>query len=375
MSLAIKTRRSWVEIDLNQIVENCNIYKEHLPNGAQIIAVVKADAYGHGDVRVAQILQRNGINYFAVSNIDEGVKLRISGIEGEILILGYTPKENFEDLSKFDLTQTLLSCEYADLAVASGFDFKCQFAIDTGMNRIGLDGDDPKECERIIREYNGKLNINGVFTHLSSADLSDEDSVEFTKEQIAKFDKIEKLISDLNFPYVHCMNSAGGIYHGGKKLVRLGIVLYGLKFNYKKALPDGIVPALTWKTVVSMVKKIKRGESVGYGRTFVAKREMWLATLSVGYADGYRRDLSNRGYVLFDGEKLPIVGRVCMDQMTVDISALIEKGKEIQIGDEVILLGQSGNESFTADDMAKTVGTIGHDILCGISSRVERVYL
>lgn len=375
MYIESNTKRSWVEVDIDQIIKNYNIYKSRLSGNARIMAVVKADAYGHGDVVICRALWQNGVKLFAVSNIDEAKCLRNSGIGGDILILGYTPPEDFEDLFNFNITQTLLSEEYAELVANSGFNIKCQFAIDTGMNRIGLDGSDTEKCAEIIRKYSKKLHLDGFFTHLCVADSDDAENIEFTRLQIEKYDKIRELTKDLHFPLVHCMNSAGGIFHGGEELVRLGIVMYGLKPDFSNILPDGIAPALSWKSVIMMVKKIKAGESVGYGRSFTATADTWIATIPTGYADGYRRDLSNKGYVLIKGYRAPIVGRVCMDQMMIDISELIACGEAIEIGDEVTLIGKSGKETLTADDMAHMIGTIGYEIVCGISKRVPRKYL
>ncbi len=375
MYISTDTKRSWVEINLGQLIKNYNIYKSTLPPTAQIMAVVKADAYGHGDVEVCRALWERGVKLFAVSNIDEAKTLRNAAVGGEILILGYTPRENFEDLYNFNITQALLCEEYAELIAQSGLEIKCQLAIDTGMNRIGIDGDDTDYCEKIIRKYSEKIKLNGFFTHLCVADSHSEDNIEFTKSQIEKFNQLKEKTGDLNLPYIHCMNSAGGLYCGGDQIVRLGIVMYGLKPDYENSLPEGIAPVLSWKTVVSMVKNVKTGESIGYGRSFVAENDMTIAILPTGYADGYRRDLSNCGHVLIDGERAGIVGRVCMDQMMIDVTALVKKGKSIKIGDEVTLIGQSGAEKLSADDMAKQIDTIGYEIICGISKRVPRIYI
>ena len=367
-------RRCWTETDLDVIKNNYLIYKSCLPRGMKAAAVVKADAYGHGDCAVADVLQREGADYFAVSNIKEAIHLRENGIVGEILILGYTPAECAEELYKYDITQALVSREHALSLSASKNRIKCQFAVDTGMNRIGLDGDNAAECESIIREYKDKLNINGIFTHLCVADGDTEEDIAFTKRQIALFKKVADSVADLDLPYVHCMNSAGGLFYADGQplgnLARLGIVLYGLKPDIKNTLPDGIKPAMTWKTVVSMVKKVRPGETVGYGRTFTAHSEIDVATLPVGYADGYNRLLSNKGYVVIKGKKAPVIGRVCMDQITVDVSGI----DGVKQGDEVILMGDGTDNALTADGMAQLTGTIGYEIVCDISKRVERVY-
>ena len=370
MYITSETRRSWVEIDLGRIASNYQIYRSHIPDGCAITAVVKADAYGHGDVAVSGMLQNLGVRSFAVSNIDEARVLRQNGIEGEILILGYTPAEDAEELIKYDITQALLSEEYAESLLSCGKKLKCQFAIDSGMNRIGLSSKDPCECERIIRYYAQRFTLTGLFTHLCVADSSAPGDKSFTDGQIGSFMEIARRVEDLKLPCVHCMNSAGGLAFSGGDSVRLGIILYGLSPDTKFNMPKGIEPALSWKSVVSMVKEIECGDSVGYGRSFTASERMRIATIPTGYADGYRRDLSNRGYVLIGGKRAPVVGRVCMDQMMVDVTDI-----PCRMGDEAILIGKSGNEVISADGMAEMIGTIGYEIICGISKRVPRKYM
>ena len=359
-------KRSWVEIDLCQLRKNYAVYKALQPEGRGIMAVVKADAYGHGDAEVTAELSRLGADHFAVSNIDEALHVR-RVTDGEILILGYTPVDRAKELVENNVTQTLLSEEYADKLLATGQPVKCQFAIDTGMRRIGLDADFPDECERVIRKYSA--NLTGLFTHLCVADTPSQDG--FTKEQIAKFDAVRRRVADLGLS-CHCMNSAGGLRHDAdSSFVRLGIVLYGLKPDYDNELPDGIAPVLSWKSVISMVKEIKAGDTVGYGRSFEADGPMTVATVPTGYADGYSRLLSNKGYVLVGGKRARIVGRVCMDQMMIDVTGIPDVG----IGTETVLIGKSGGETITADDLAHMYGTIGYEIVCGINKRVHRVFL
>ena len=357
-------KRSWVEIDLRAVAGNYRIYRAHAAKNYDVMAVVKADAYGHGDVKVASVLQNLGVTSFAVSNIDEAINLRRGGIVGRILILGYTPPSSVDALLEYDITQTLLSDEYAALFANKGV--KAQFAVDTGMNRIGLDGDDPALCSAIIHKYAASFCLDGVFTHLCAAD--NPDAAAFTAGQIAKFKTVVGLVSDLALPCIHCMNSAGGLYcepYGD--MVRLGVVLYGLKPDYANVLPSGIKPVLTWKSVVSMVKKVRSSETIGYGRSYVAKRDMTVATIPTGYADGYSRALSDIGHVVIRGRKASVVGRVCMDQMMVDVTAI----PDVAFGDEAVLIG----DGYTADDMAHDIGTIGYEIVCGISERVPKVYI
>ncbi len=365
-------RRCWAEVDLHVIRENYRIYKSLIKPGQEIMAVVKADAYGHGDREVALALSEIGCRHFAVSNIQEAIRLRDVLPDEEILILGYTPPACFDLLIGNDITQAVLSEEYAEKLAAAGSAIKCHFVIDTGMNRIGLDADEPEECERIIRRFAEKLDITGLFTHLCCADSELESDLLFTEGQIAKFRTVAESVQDLSIPEKHCLNTAGGLWHNDfGNLVRLGISLYGLKPDYENTLPHGIRPALSWKSVISMVKEIKQGEYVGYRRTFQANKPMLLATITAGYADGLRRALYKDSYVLIRGQKAPIVGRVCMDQMMADVTHI----SGIQAGDSVTFIGTDGKEEILADELAQNAGTIGYEVVCGIGKRVDRIYL
>ena len=371
-------KRSWVEVDLSQLKTNYLLYKKALRRDASIMAVIKADAYGHGDVQVARLLSDLGCKLFAVSNIDEAVGLREAGIKGEILILGYSSPFYARTLFELDLTQAIVSEEYAQQLADTGMRIKCHFAIDTGMNRIGIDADDIAGCERIIRLFIHKLNVNGLFTHLCVADSNNESDKEFTLLQLSKFRDIVSRVSDLRLPHIHCCNSAAGIKYLDKSsfydeiggIVRLGIVLYGLKPSNDIEIPQGIRTPLTWKSVVSMVKKVHVGETIGYGRTFQVERESVIATVATGYADGFSRKLSNRGFVLINGCKAPIVGNICMDQTLVDVTDI----PGVKMGTHAVLLGSNGSITYTADDMANILGTIGYEVTCDISKRVQRFY-
>ncbi len=374
-----RERRSWATIDLNQLVRNYEIYKRSLKVDTKVMTVIKANAYGHGDSEVAAALQKHGVSMFAVSNVDEAVTLRQAGITGEILILGYTAADMADVLLEHNIIQTIVSEEHAAALAATGIPVRCQFAIDTGMNRIGLDADNVDACERIIRTYQEKLQICGLFTHFCVADTDQEACVRFTGEQVQKFRAVVDSVADLNLSYIHCCNSAAGIFHLNKgvefkgidRIVRLGIILYGLKPDYSNTIPEEIKPVLTWETSVSMVKELNVDETVGYGRTYKATEKRKIATLTTGYADGYNRGLSNCGYVLLHGKRAPIVGRICMDQMTVDVTDI----PEARMGDRVTLLGRNGNEIISADDMAQLLGTIGYEVVCCISNRVQRFYI
>ena len=356
--------RSWVEINTETIAGNYHICERLLRPGQEIMAVVKADAYGHGDSETAKLLQREGCRHFAVSNIEEAINVRKGGATGQILILGYTPVSRADDLLQYDITQTLLDESFAEAFADRGI--KAQFAIDTGMNRIGLNASDPEYCEKIIRSYAKRFRLTGIFTHFAVADTASENA--FTMQQTEKFREVADRVRDLKLPYIHTANSAAGLMHNEfGNLWRLGIVMYGLKPDISNVLPEGIRPALTWKSVISMIHTADEDTTVSYGRTFRTDRKLRIATIPTGYADGYNRMLSGRGVVLIHGKKAPILGRVCMDQMMVDVTEIPEARRE----DTVTLLG----EGYTADDMAETIGTIGYEIICAISKRVPKVYL
>lgn len=372
-------KRSWTEIDLKQIEHNFLVYKKHLRKNVNIMAVIKADAYGHGDVMIARTLSKMGVNLFAVSNIDEAVGLRNSGITGEILILGYTSPKYAKTLSFLDLTQTIVSEEYAEELAKSKYEVKCQIAIDTGMNRIGISAIPLDDAETIIRNISRKLIVNGIFTHLCVADSNALSDKQYTMMQLKRFKDIVDRIYDLDLPYIHCYNSAGGLNYLEDtefnnrigNIVRLGILLYGLRPDKSMAIPQDIKPAMTWKSVISMVKNVPIGQSIGYGRTFITQRTSRIATVTTGYADGYSRLLSNKGFMILADKKAPIVGRICMDQTLIDVTEI----PEAKMGESVILIGECNKFSYSADDMAEDLDTIGYEIVCDITKRVQRFYV
>lgn len=368
-------KRSWIEIDLARLEANYKALKEQLDTYSKVIAVIKADAYGHGDGRVAVFLEKEcSVRNFAVSNIDEAMTLRDAGVKGSILILGYTAPQHFKTLYDNNIMQTIVSSEYADSLLLSPYKVRCQVALDTGMNRIGLSTNNAEACAETIKGYAAQgLNICGAFTHFCVADSLRPEDIAFTKTQIQRFEDVVSRLDSLHLDYVHCCNSAASLAYYPelgkhlKKYVRLGIVLYGLKPDADFPVDVNIKPAFEWKSLISMVKTIQVGESVGYGRAFTADHTMRIATIPTGYADGYSRRLScGVGHVLINGQKAPIVGKVCMDQMMVDISEI----PGVKMDDEVILLG----DGLNADEMASLIGTIGYEVICNISKRVQRYY-
>lgn len=376
-------KRTWAEIDIDALERNLGNYRALLPREIEIMCVVKAFCYGHGDGVCAEHLQRLGVKWFAVSNLDEAVRLRRFGITGEILILGYTDPDpdNARELAENNIIQAIVSERYArDLSAAAESagtkkPVRCHAAVDTGMTRIGLRGSAEEIADAICRvnKLEG-ITLCGAFTHYAVADSLAPDCVRYTEDQAQLLYSSAKLAAarGVNLMTVHSLNSAGGIFRCDERsaLARLGIVLYGLTPDAALPLPEGFKPVMSLKSVVSRVEKIPAGVSVSYGRTFTTESETEIATVACGYADGYPRALSNRGEVLLKGRRCKILGRVCMDQFMVDVTGL---GAEQ--GDVATLIGSDGGETITADDIAELTGTIGYEIVCGISERVPRVRL
>lgn len=369
------TPRVAAEIDTENLRHNVRELQSLLPERCKIMAVVKADAYGHGAPAVAAVLREEGISDFAVATIEEGIALRNSGIEGQILIFGYTDPERIRKLRKYRLTQTLISKEYAWRLNQKKVRINVQIKIDTGMHRLGLDAERPEDIQTLFDlKY---LHVTGMYTHLCvSESLSEEDSA-FTLEQTEKMDRLTAVLSEqgCKIGAVHVQNS-GGIFNDPflrYSFVRPGIALYGVKSSRRaeSMVPADLRPVLTLKTQIILIRRIRRGECVGYGRAFTASRDMTLAVLPAGYADGVPRCLSDRASVLIRGKRAPIVGRICMDQMIVDITEIPEAAVE----DDAVLIGRDGSLQITAEELAETAGTITNELLSRIGERVERVYL
>jgi alanine racemase len=369
-------RRCWAEINLDNVKYNYEQYKKHLGGDTQIMCVVKASCYGHEDDIIVPYLQKElGVRHFAVSNIMEAERLRTMGVTGEILILGYTPPEYADELVKYNIIQACTEFSYAEklsIACTDG-EVRIHSAVDTGMTRIGFHGTVDEISTEIARtaKLHG-VSLEGIFTHYAVADCDDESSCDYTKEQTDKFFAVEEALKKqgIRLKVAHCLNSAGGMYHYDSRssFARLGIILYGLYPNPELSLPFKPKPVMTLKAVVSQVKYIEKDTTVSYGRTYTAPERVKLATVTAGYADGYPRGLSNKGEVIIHGQKCRITGRVCMDQFMCDVSHL----DDVKSGDEVILIGEDGESRITADDIGRQTGTIGYEIVCGVSARVPR---
>lgn len=370
-------KRAWAGIHLSRLEKNINTIKAGLAPSTEIMAVVKADAYGHGESEVVQKLCSMGIHYFAVSNLDEAINVRNISSDCEILILGYTPPEYADELVQFNIIQCVVSEEYAaELDRKAALPVRCHIKLDTGMGRIGLKFRTVSECadcaQRIINMKN--INAEGLFTHFAVADSDEPDNIEYTEKQSDFIKSVYSELADrgMKLKHVHFLNSAGAGYHfdSASTLARIGITMYGLYPNYPLPLPYSVEPVMELKAVISYVKETVEGDCISYGRTYRAPGRRKIATVTVGYADGYSRLLSSKGQVLLRGKRCSITGRVCMDQMMIDVTDL----DDVKPGDVVTLIGKDGDDEITADELASWYGTIGYEVVCGISKRVPRIY-
>lgn len=373
-------KHCWAEVDLDALAHNFRLLQQHAGSAA-VCAVVKAGAYGHGDGIVCRTLADAGAKWFAVSCLAEALHLRSGGVTGEILILGHTDPACAATLACHRLTQAVFSPEYAqalsDAALEANCRVRCHLKIDTGMGRLGFiarcEDDIPACLEQLEDCFSLEgLEITGMFQHFAVADSHAVEDVEYTNRQHDLFVQVKTELEarDHQLRTVHCCNSAALVEHPewGMDLVRPGIVLYGCDPSDEVHL-DGLRPVLTLKTVVSQVKELLPGQALSYGLQFTADAPRKVATLCVGYADGYPRLLSGKGVCSIGGHAAPVLGRVCMDQMMVDVTGL----DNVQEGDEAIVFGGPGADSL--NDVANKVGSIPYEIMCGLALRVPRVYL
>ena len=368
--------RCWAEISLPAVGHNIEEVRKRLAPNVRLLAVIKADAYGHGAVRVGKYLE-DRVDYFAVATLEEAVELRENGIRLPVLILGYTSPSQYEDLVAFDITQTVYSRETAELlnreAQAQGKRARVHIALDTGMTRIGFQVTE-KEAD-IIAEI-GKLpalELEGLFTHFACADQEDK---AYCAMQLKKYDEMAELLErrGIRIPLKHVCNSAGIMEFDDYRydMVRSGIVTYGLypSEEVRKERLD-LIPALEWKSRVIHVKEVGEGLGVSYGATYVTHGEKTrIATVSAGYADGYPRALSSRGRVLIHGQYASVLGRICMDQFMVDVSGI----PDVKVEDIVTLVGRDGENRISIEEVADPAARFNYEMACGISSRVPRIY-
>ena len=364
---------TFVKIDLDAILENFRAIREKA--GVPVMAVVKADAYGHGAVPVARLLEPE-CGFFGVASVAEALELRRAGIRKPILVLGYTPADCFAQVVQEEIRPGIFSCEDAQAlsreAVRQGKTVPFHFVVDTGMSRIGFQvtAGSADLCAEIAGLPG--LTAEGIYSHFATADTSD---LERTRRQAALFAEFDRMLKDrgVDIQLRHLDNSAGIMNFGSHyDMVRAGIVLYGLYPSGEvdpKLLP--LKPAMSWHSVVSHVKTLEPGREISYGGTYVTQRPTVVATVSAGYADGYRRSLSGRFYVLIRGKQAPILGRVCMDQFMVDVTDI----PGVQPGDGVVLMGTDGQETISAELLGAASDSFNYEQICVISRRVTRVYI
>lgn len=367
-------RQNRVCIDMDAIRKNYSTLKENVPSHVAVMPVVKANAYGHGMLETAQALSKLGAEHFAVALPEEGIDLRLAGIEGEILVLGAAMPCAVAPAVSYGLTQTVFRPEMVRMleaeAVKQGRDALVHVKLDTGMNRIGLrTEEEAKELADTLKECT-HVKVNGIYTHFADADNPCENGSlnEFSKQQLKRFTELRAFF-DANIPS-HVANSAMSLLapEAYFDMVREGISLYGYPPVHTQLQ---FVPAMSWTTEVVHIKEIKAGETIGYGRSFTAEKDMRIATVAVGYGDGYFRSCSNCGAMLIRGMRAPIVGRVCMDQTMLDVTDI----PECAVGDETVIFGRQGEAQITAEEVAAWADTISYEVLLSITQRVPRCYL
>jgi alanine racemase len=370
-----KYYRVYAEINLDAIVKNVDNLMALTKENTGALAVVKADGYGHGDVAVAKAVAQKVTGY-AVATLDEAVNLRENGVKKPILVLGYVDPYEFDILVSHEITATVFDVEtaqlLADAARVQKKQAHCHIKVDTGMRRIGLEPDENGIA--IVKQITAlkELSADGIFTHFAASNETDKTSAEHQFKLFTDFTgRLEK--EGIHFTYRHCANSAAVIDMPQVDLdmVRLGIAMYGMypSDEVKKEKVE-LFPALDLKSHVTMVKEIPAGEKVSYGGTFTTTRTTKLATVSVGYGDGYPRALSSKGYVLVRGQKAPIVGRVCMDQMMVDVTDI----ENVTRADIVTLIGKDGDAEITVEEIAALAGTFNYEFVCDLGKRIPRSY-
>lgn len=372
-----KIRPAYAEINLDNLIHNIKEIRRLSGTEAQVMAVIKADGYGHGSTKIAQVLLDNGADALAVAVLDEAIELRQAGIKAPTFVLGYTQPERSEEVVKYDLEQSVFSLESAkslsEAAIAQEKTVLVHIKIDTGMGRVGLQVD--HNAVEIIKEiYNlPNLRIKGIFTHFATAD---EVNKNYTQMQFDKFNWICTKLEEqgIKIEIKHCGNSATIIDLPDMHLnmVRAGIMMYGLAPSEDVLLNKiELKQVMSLKVRITHVKQIEAGQSVSYGRRFIADEKRTIASLPIGYADGYTRLLTGKAEALVKGQRVPVVGSICMDQCMIDVTGV----DGVKVGDEVVLFGHQEDGYISIDEIAKKLGTINYEIVCMISRRVPRVYV
>ncbi len=365
--------RAWIELNIENLKHNVEQFRGLLPRDCALMPAVKANAYGHGAVLISKALQEHGVQSFCVASVTEGIELRNAGIEGEILVLSYTHPSQFQDLIAYHLIQTVVDGKYAQELQKDGREFTVHIGIDTGMHRLGERWENIEEILKIFHYPN--LKVTGIYSHLCVSDGMSQMERSYTIEQIHHFEYVIEELHRNGIDNFKChLQGSYGILNYSElcfDYARVGIALYGILSGIEDQINATIdlKPVLSLKTRVESVRVLYRGESAGYGLTYSTRKNQKIGVLSIGYADGVPRNLSNCGYVLCNGKMAPIIGRICMDQMMVDFSGM----EQVEAGDEVVLIGKSGKLEIRAEDMANWAGTITNEILSRMGGRLERV--
>jgi len=365
------TDRAYLEIDLNNLEHNVKVLNQAMPPKCELMAVVKAEAYGHGFYEIATHLNKIGVKAFAVATIDEGIKLRRYGVSGEILVLGYTAPSRVKELRKYDITQTLIDYDYALLLNRQGCNVMAHIKIDTGMHRLGFNKEDLEKAAAVFSMKH--IQVRGIYTHLCASDSVNEKDISYTHMQVEVFYSLLNQLKKkgIKIPKIHIQSSYGLLNYPELRCdyVRAGVALYGVLSspNDKTKLNLDLRPVLTLKARVILLRAIKEGDSVGYNRSFVADRDSLIAVLPIGYADGYPRSLScGKGYVLINGRRAPVIGKICMDQLAVDVTDI----PDVKVGITATLIGKDGKEEISAPMVADSSESITNELLSRMGRRL-----
>lgn len=365
--------RAWIETDLNNLAHNVKALRGAMQKGCELMAVVKAEAYGHGAYETAVCLERLGVKAFAVATVEEGIALRKYGISGEILILGYTSPYRAGELKRYRLIQTIIDLKYARALERQKVSVAAHIKIDTGMHRLGIDAEDVRSVERVFSMRH--IRVCGIYSHLCCSDSLNEEDVLFTRSQIERFHRLLDRLKEDGFDAgnVHIQSSYGLLNYPELKCdyVRAGIALYGVLSRPDDEVknPIELRPVLSLKSRVALIREVKKGESVGYGRKFTAERDSLIAILPIGYCDGVPRSLSCKaGQAEIRGETVPVVGRVCMDSLAVDVTDI----EDIAVGDIATLISDDPKSPLCAPEVAKRSDSISNELLCRMGARLEQ---
>ena len=373
--LKYQTDRSWVEINLDALENNVQEISKLLRSRKQIMAVVKADAYGHGAIKISQELEKLGIDCFAVATIDEAMILRQNHIHGDILILGFTAPHLAPLLLKYHLIQTVIDYDYGQQLNSMQMPLQIHIKIDSGMHRLGADYHDLTHIRRLFElPY---LHVEGVFSHLCVADSSKMEDIHFTKQQFLNFNQTIHQLQEFGYDVgkVHIQSSYGLLnypdYH--YDYARMGIALYGVQSSTDDYMKNhlNLQPVLSIQSHIACLHHYPAGSSLGYGRTYTLEKDSLIAVVPLGYADGLPRQLSQNQDVLVRGKKIPIVGRICMDQLMIDVTSL----KDVQLNDIVTFIGHNHQQTIGIEELAKNAHTISNEILSRIGQRLPKVYI